>query len=171
MIFSFDNNFIEKGFMQFREAILSDISKMHNIRIAVKENILPDPGLITKKDYEEFMTKRGRGWVCETDDRIVGFAIADLADNNVWALFIQPGYEGNGIAKRLHEIMIDWYFNQTNETIWLGTAAGTRAEKFYRKAGWNETGVQPNGEIRFEMTYDCWIKIKKLQKTNDKIEL
>lgn len=152
--------------MLFREAIISDISQMHAIRIAVKENILPDPGLITAKDYEEFMTKKGKGWVCEVDNTIVGFAIADLAEKNVWALFIQPDHEGNGIGKGLHEILMDWYFGQTKETIWLGTAPGTRAEKFYRNAGWNETGVRPNGEIRFEMTFDKWNKIKNLQKTD-----
>ncbi len=148
--------------MNFREAILPDITELHNIRIAVKENILPDPGMIRPGDYEEFLVKRGKGWLCEIDGRIVGFAIADLTEHNVWALFIQPGYEKKGIGKKLHNIMLDWYFSQTNKTIWLGTTPGTRAEKFYRKAGWTEAGIRPNGEIKFEMSFDNWNKIKNV---------
>jgi hypothetical protein len=52
--------------------------------------------------------------------------------------------------------MLDWYFNQKKETVWLGTGPDTRAETFYRKAGWKERGKRPNGEIKFEMTYADW---------------
>jgi len=43
---------------------------------------------VTDKDFEIFLTVKGKGWVCEIKNRIVGFAIADLQDNNIWALFI-----------------------------------------------------------------------------------
>lgn len=142
--------------MKFREANKADIEQMHSVRVAVKENPLPDPGLIAPKDYEEFMFQRGKGWICEDDEKIVGFAIVDLMENNVWALFIQPGYEGRGIGKKLHDEMIDWYFSKTGDTIWLGTAPNTRAEKFYEKAGWKKTGTRPNGEIKFEMSKENW---------------
>jgi len=52
--------------------------------------------------------------------------------------------------------MLDWYFEQTNSAIWLGTAPNTRAEKFYRKAGWEETGIHGKGEIKFGMTVANW---------------
>jgi hypothetical protein len=52
--------------------------------------------------------------------------------------------------------MLDWYFTQTKEKVWLGTAFNTRAEKFYRKAGWKEVGTHRTKEIKFEMTYDDW---------------
>lgn len=147
--------------MTFREASTTDIAQMHTVRIAVKENPLPDPGLITPAGYEDFLTRRGKGWVCEIDGRIVGFAIIDLMEHNIWALFIQPRFEGKGIGKKLHDKMMDWYFSQTNETVWLGTAPGTRAEVFYRKAGWKQTGIRPNGEIRFEMTAGEWKNNRK----------
>ena len=47
--------------------------------------------------------------------------------------------------------MLKWYFDQGKENIWLTTDPGTKAEIFYRKNGWTETGQQPNGEIKFEM--------------------
>jgi GNAT superfamily N-acetyltransferase len=90
------------------------------------------------------------------DGSVVAFAIADLIDHNVWALFVQPGFDGKGIGKKLHDDMLDWYFAQTDLTIWLGTAPGTRAENFYRRAGWKEAGIHGKGEIKFEMTATSW---------------
>jgi hypothetical protein len=48
--------------------------------------------------------------------------------------------------------MINWYFTQTKTTVWLGTALNTRAEMFYRKSGWIETGVHGKGEVKYEMS-------------------
>ena len=106
--------------------------------------------------FEEYMTKRGKGWVCEIDKRIVGFSIVDLIDNNVWALFVHPDFEALGIGKKLHELMMDWYFDQTNNKIWLGTEPKSRAETFYRIQGWKEVGIHGKGEIKFEMKYQDW---------------
>lgn len=142
--------------MLFREASVTDIEQMSRVRLSVKENALSHPGLITFGDYEQYLVQRGRGWVCEVSDVVAGFAIADLQGHNIWALFVQPGYEGMGIGKRLQRLMLDWYFSQTRETVWLGTAPRSRAEAFYRRSGWMEAGRQPNGEIRFEMTYENW---------------
>lgn len=141
--------------MLYREATIPDIPAMHIVRLAVHENKLSNPNLITPHDYEDFITRRGKGWVCEINNQIVGFAIVDTQDKNVWALFIDPAHEGKGIGRKLHDLMIDWYFEQTSDTIWLGTAPGTRAEQFYRKAGWKEAGMHGK-EIRFEMTAADW---------------
>ena len=97
--------------MIFREAQISDIPQIQVVRNSVKENMLSDPALITDKDCEEFLTKRGKGWVCEIENSIVGFAIADLQDDNIWALFLHPDHEGKGIGKALHDTMLNWYFS------------------------------------------------------------
>src|SRR5688500_1198390 len=121
--------------MIIREARLTDILRMQVIRHSVRENVLSDPALVTDKDYLEFLVIRGKGWVCELDGQVIGFAIVDLKENNVWALFVQPEYEGRGAGKGLHRVMLDWYFEQTKTPLWLGTAFGTRAETFYRRQG------------------------------------
>jgi len=142
--------------MTFREATIHDIPPIQVVRNAVTENTLSNPALVTDKDCEEYIMKRGKGWICEVDDTIVGFAIADLQDHNVWALFVQPGFDKKGIGRRLHDDMLNWYFQQTTQTIWLSTSPGTRAEAFYRKAGWRETGLYGKGEIKFEMAATEW---------------
>ena len=65
-------------------------------------------------------------------------------------------YEKKGIGKMLHDLMLDWYFSQTNTTVWLGTSPNTRAEGFYKKAGWVRVGHHGPDEIKFEMTYQNW---------------
>ena len=142
--------------MLFREARIEDIPQIQIVRHSVKENRLSDPELITDTDVEDYMTRRGRGWVCEIDGGIVAFAIADLRDHNIWALFIHPGHERKGIGKRLHDDMLNWYFSKTDQTVWLSTTPATRAEKFYRHAGWTEAGLYGQGEIKFEMTKQMW---------------
>ncbi len=146
--------------MVIREAIIEDISQIQIVRHGVKENVLSNPALVSDEDCLQFLTIRGKGWVCIMDDMIVGFAIADLQGNNIWALFIRPEYENLGIGKKMHDLMLNWYFSKTTETVWLGTAPGTRAEKFYIMAGWKTTGLSKNGEIHFEMTNYNWINKK-----------
>jgi GNAT superfamily N-acetyltransferase len=142
--------------MIIREARISDIPQIQLVRNSVTENTLSNPDLVSDQDCEHFMTVRGRGWVCEINQKIVGFSIVDLQDNNIWALFLRPEYERKGIGRQLHDVMIDWYFQQTQNTVWLGTSPNTRAEGFYRKAGWKEIGTHGKGEIKFEMTFDTW---------------
>jgi GNAT superfamily N-acetyltransferase len=140
----------------YREAQSSDIKQIQIVRHLVKENTLSDPALVTDSDCEEYINLRGKGWVCEVEGKIVGFAIADLKDHTIWALFIDPEFEKKGIGRKLHELMLDWYFIQTQQTVWLSTAPGTRAEGFYRKAGWKDAGMHGK-EVKFEMSFDDWV--------------
>lgn len=145
--------------MLFREATVADIPQIQVVRNAVVENRLSDPALVSDADCEAFMTQRGKGWVCEVDGRIAGFAIADLQENNIWALFLHPDFEKQGIGRRLHNTMLDWYFATGKTHVWLGTAPGTRAEAFYRKAGWRTAGMHGK-ELKFELTDTEWHNLK-----------
>ena len=136
--------------MILREATIDDIDNYMLVRMAVKENILSNPSLVTKEDNIDYLTKYGKGWVCEIENKIVGFSIVGLTQRNVWALFVHPEFEGKGIGKKLHDIMINWYFKQTKEKIWLGTEQNTKAEAFYKKNGWTSVGVNGTDEIKFD---------------------
>lgn len=143
--------------MKIREATVEDIPQIQIVRNSVHENTLSDPGLVTDADCADYLTRRGKGWVCEIDGQIVGFSIVDVSGRNVWALFLRPEYERQGIGRQLHDRMLDWYFSQTSETLWLSTSPSTRAERFYRKAGWQEAGTYGKGEVKFEMTQEAWM--------------
>lgn len=142
--------------MIFREAIPADIPAMQVVRHAVRENMLSDPSLVTDADCEHYIMVRGKGWICETGTTLLGFAIADLQDDNIWALFVHPDHAGQGIGKKLHRIMMTWYFEQGKEQAWLSTAPATKAAAFYRMNGWRETGTYGNAELRFEISAADW---------------
>jgi len=76
--------------MIFREAGKDDIKQIFVVRYAVKENMLFDSDLINERECESYLRVRGKGWVCEMDNQIAGFAIAELKDHNLWAMFILP---------------------------------------------------------------------------------
>jgi GNAT superfamily N-acetyltransferase len=146
--------------MTIREATTGDIKQMQIIRHSVKENKLSHPGLVTDDDCADYIERRGKGWVCEYNGKIIGFSIVDLITNNIWALFVHPDMEMQGAGRLLHDTMLDWYFGQTIKDVWLSTSPKTRAETFYRKSGWVATGLQDTGEIRFEMTIASWLNYK-----------
>ncbi len=64
--------------MMIRPATIDDIQQIQIVRNSVTENTLSNPNLVTDDDCAAFITERGKGWVCEIDQQIVGFAIADL---------------------------------------------------------------------------------------------
>ena len=145
--------------MRIREATAGDIKEIQIVRHSVRENRLSDPSLVTDEDCLDYITRRGKGWVCEDDGKIIGFAIADLQDHNIWALFLCPEAEGQGIGKALHNTMLSWYFSKTDHTVWLSTAGGTRAEGFYRRMGWKEAGNVGKGEVKFELCFADWQRL------------
>ena len=128
----------------FRQATSTDIPAMSVIRLAVKENVLSNPGRVTVQMYEDYLEKDGRGWVAEQDGAIVAFSYADKNDGSIWALFVSPDHEGQGLAKALLKLAVDWLFDLGHGSVKLSTTRDTRADRFYAKQGWrrgDEHGV------------------------------
>lgn len=138
--------------MIFREAQLTDIPIIYQVRLAVKENALSNPSLITVEMYQDYLTTLGKGWVCELNGQIVGFVVAASWDNSIWALFIEPAYEGQGIGKQLLKIAVDWLFVQGAQQITLSTAANTRADRFYQAQGWVRGAMKDAMEVYYTLT-------------------
>ncbi|RAJ05145.1 ribosomal protein S18 acetylase RimI-like enzyme [Chitinophaga skermanii] len=142
-----------------RIAHIADIPVLERIRLSVKENVLSNPNLVTRADYTRFLTVDGKGWVDEQDHIITGFAVIDTTHHNIWALFVDPGFEQQGIGKQLQNTMLHWHFTHSNEMLWLTTAKDSRAAEFYRRTGWREVGETTNGkELRFEMYQEDWLR-------------
>lgn len=132
-----------------REAVSADIRAMRDIRLRVRQNRLSDPSVITERDYHDFMARETRSWVCEVDGVMAGFTMVDVEKQHLWALFVAPEQESKGIGRALHETMLTWYFTHS-EKLKLSTAPNTRAERFYRQAGYSVIGTTPSGEVIFE---------------------
>lgn len=78
-----------------------------------RENALSDQKRVRPEHYRTMLLELGRGWVYEKSDTVVAFGIADQAHRNIWALFVAPGFEGQGIGTELLEVMVKWLFEQS----------------------------------------------------------
>jgi len=142
--------------MLIAEATVADIAEIQRIRMSVRENILADPSRVTPSDVRAMIENHGRGWVCRIDGAIRGFSFADLRNRNIWALFIEPGFEHRGMGRALHDRAVRWLFEKSAEKMWLTTEPSTRAEKFYEIAGWRRTAMESNGDCRMELDHTTW---------------
>ena len=133
-----------------RQAVAGDIAGIQRVRRAVRENRLVST-VIRDEDVLEAIERTGRGWVVEAGGEIVGFAIGNATNGNIWALFVDPAHERRGYGRRLHDTMTQWLRSRGLGQLWLTTEPGTRAQKFYESAGWRFAGTTPRGEARYEL--------------------
>jgi GNAT superfamily N-acetyltransferase len=61
-------------------------------------------------------------------------------------LFVDPKHERRGIGRPLFEKALDVLRQDGHRIAWLTTDPGSRAEGFYRAAGWKVIGTSPRGE-------------------------
>jgi GNAT superfamily N-acetyltransferase len=135
----------------YREAHSGDIAEIREIRLMVKENTLSDPSIITYEMCQEYLDLRGRGWVCELDGKIRGFSYAAREDGSIWALFIRPEYEGQGIGSRLLKLATAWLFELGHTQVILGTSPDTRADRFYQAQGWQRGAMKNAKEVCYSL--------------------
>lgn len=132
-----------------RLAAPGDWDEVMTLRLSVAENRLSDPSRVTQAMYDDYLLRRGRGWVVVEDGAILGFCIAAL-DGEVWALFVRPGCEGRGVGQALMRACMAWLAGEGVAEARLETGAGTRAERFYRRFGWIEAG-RHGADISFRL--------------------
>ncbi|WFU06292.1 GNAT family N-acetyltransferase (plasmid) [Rhizobium sp. CB3171] len=131
-----------------RKATIDDIADLKFVRSSVFENILSNPSKVTDDDYKWFVKNPGI-FVWEEQGSIVGFSAADPRDGNIWALFVMPGVETRGIGSRLLAEACVCLQSAGIKRAWLTTDPSTRAERFYRAAGWEHVGEKDN-ELLFQ---------------------
>ena len=132
-----------------RRALHADIDRIMAIRHGVRENRLSDPNSVTADDCAAFID-RAEMWVWVEDDQIQGFSAGDPRDGSIWALFVDPAFEGRGIGRDLLALACGTVRGAGFGTTRLNTEPGTRADGFYRANGWIETGRSAKGEIIFQ---------------------
>jgi ribosomal protein S18 acetylase RimI-like enzyme len=135
-----------------RRATASDIDRLMEIRSAVRENRLSNPLSVTRTDYDRFVGE-GRVWVSEVHRTVVGFSASDERDGTIWALFVDPAYQGAGVGPVLLSKACLDLKNDGYKAVRLTTQVGTIAEKLYRKLGWIDVGISGSGEVQFELIF------------------
>ena len=133
-----------------RLATIDDIAAMKHIRDHVRENALVS-GAIEHPDYVQATTVDGRAWVFVDGGTVVGFVCGRLVQRDIWALFLRASHERRGIGDALMATVETWMFEQGVDCITLTTESGTRAERLYRRRGWQHDGTTASGELRFSL--------------------
>jgi ribosomal protein S18 acetylase RimI-like enzyme len=129
-----------------RKATRLDIPRIMEIRAGVRENKLRDPSRVTIEDVCWFVDNPGI-FVWEADGKIVGFSAADPRNGNIFALFVEEDYEGRGIGQALFERACAVLVEARSSHMRLTTWPGTRAEQFYRRAGWRVVGTEDGNPV------------------------
>lgn len=132
-----------------RQATAQDIPSLMRIRLAVRENALSNPAKVPAESYQPFL-ERGALWLCEqASGACLGFGAADLSDGSIWALFIAPEAEGQGIGQALMKRMIDDLRAAGWRQAQLSTQPESRAASFYQRNGWRPSGFTKGGDQVF----------------------
>lgn len=111
--------------------------------------MLTDPAKVPVETYHGFIEHAGV-WLWEEGGRVLGFSAADPADGTVWALFVFPAAEHRGIGRELLARALDDLRGGGWRRARLTTQPGSRAERFYRRDGWAETGITASGDLVLE---------------------
>jgi hypothetical protein len=116
--------------MTISEAFPGVIKQIQTVRNPVTENTLSDPSLITDNDCNEFISKREKGWVVKSTVTSSVFQLLTYNAIIFGHFFVCTEFEKSGIGRRLHDIMLDWYFSQTNGKVWLSTSPNKSRDFF-----------------------------------------
>ena len=134
--------------LTYRAMTVDDIPAVLEVRFSTIENAITLEALeadygITPETMAASMAGDCRGWLCEDDSNVVGFAMGDRSNGEVQVVAVRPGYEGHSIGKTLLDKVCDWLFAEGHAEIWLGANPdpGIRATGFYRRLGWRRSGV------------------------------
>jgi len=109
---------------------------------------------VTPGSVAQMLHSSSRAWVASERKQDVAFSMADASDATVFAMFVRPAFEGRGLGRILMKRAEEWLFEQGCVEIWLLTDANrdVRANGFYRHLGWDDAGIQQDGQVKFTKT-------------------
>ena len=131
-----------------REIEISDIPQLFSVRIATWHNPrgaieLQELG-ITPLSVEKLLRTSHKGWLCESEGKVIGFAIGDRSTGELWVIAVLKQFEGLGIGRRLLSEVEAWLRSSGWKRIWLTTDTDERfrAVGFYRRMGWMDWKIE-----------------------------
>jgi GNAT superfamily N-acetyltransferase len=138
-----------------RVATDRDVESLFDIRTSVLENHQSREDLacigITPQSVAQMLRSSSRAWIASEAGHDVAFSMANAVEATIFAMFVRPASEGRGLGRVLMKEAEEWLFAQGCTEIWLLTDANprVRASGFYRHLGWEDAGVQDDGQVKF----------------------
>jgi GNAT superfamily N-acetyltransferase len=134
--------------MNYRPVTCADIPALFAVRTATDENNLTREQLtrlgITEESVGEKLRGSYKGWLCESDGRVVGFAMGDRSTGELWVIAVLPEHVGRGIGSALLRRVEEWLWDAGCGELWLTTDVDPRlrAYSFYRRHGWVDDAIR-----------------------------
>jgi GNAT superfamily N-acetyltransferase len=119
-----------------------DAAALIELRGRTRENAISAAALaqmgITPESLGAKLRGTHRGWLCEEDGRLAGFAMGDSSSGELWVIAVAPEFEGRGIGSRLLAFVEQWLWSCGWDALWLWTDVeeSRRAFAFYLHHGW-----------------------------------
>ncbi|MFT3672765.1 GNAT family N-acetyltransferase [Aestuariivirga sp.] len=99
-------------------------------------------------------------WVAEHQGTVVAFAMAESTEGRLFALFTHPSHAGQGHGSSLLKIAEDFLTQRGRSEIVLDTGAGTTAEQFYLRRGYEVTSRR-DGDVFMKKTLSHCVLLTK----------
>ena len=138
-----------------RVATQDDVATLFAIRTSVVQNHLSvaqmaDLG-ITPQVLAESIRDAPCAWIAEVDGQPAAFAMVDLAECEVFAMFVLPTHERLGLGRKLMAVAEAVLFEH-HTTLFLITDGRDhiRANGFYQRLGWSKVGQVECDDVRYE---------------------
>ena len=113
---------------------VSDVPQLFRVRTATDENRLTLDQLaalgINEKSVKEKLLGSYKGWLCEEQGLVVGFAMEDRSSGEMWVIAVLPSHICRGIGCALLEKVETWLFSEGCPGLWLTTDVDTRLRAY-----------------------------------------
>ena len=127
-----------------REIEVDDLDEVFEVRVVTWHNAngrkeLAEWG-ITPNSVATMLSTSHKGWLCQFNSQIVGFAMGDRSTGEMWVIAVLKEFESLGIGRQLMHRVESWSFDHEWREIWLTTDVdeSLRAVGFYRHLGWRD---------------------------------
>lgn len=114
--------------------------------------------------YKNYDPSLDRVWICEHENKIVGFVLLMHRENNAAQLryfLIEPEYRGVGLGKKLMQLYMDFLKEKKYQSSYLWTTDELySAASLYKRHGFELTEEKPStafGKLLMEQRYDLVI--------------
>jgi peptidyl-dipeptidase Dcp len=114
--------------------------------------------------YKNYNAEKDRVWICEHDNRIVGFVLLMHRENNTAQLrylYLEPEYRGIGLGKKLMQLYMNFFKEKGYKSSYLWTTHELHsAASLYKRHGFKLTEEKQStafGKPLKEQRYDLLI--------------
>lgn len=143
----------------YREIQPADMDAIFDVRVNTWHNANGADEMrsmgITPESVCQMLEHSHRGWLAESDNHVVGFAMGNRLTGEMWVIAVLKEFENQGVGKALMQRVETWLADEGCDELWLTTDPDEdyRAVGFYRRLGWEDWKFE-NGDRFMKKSID-----------------